>query len=447
MNKQFDHFGYNKELEELARELRNSSSKAEVRLWTELLGAGKMKGHTFLRQHPVLNFIADFMSKELKLIIELDGYIHNDEKRWFKDQSRQKELEEYGFTILRFTDDEVINDLPNVSRQIEHWIEHHPPGSHSRQPSIKQRFSTFIRELQQEICTAFEELDGKATFQSDDWSRNGGGGGHSRIISEGTLFEKGGVSTSIVHGELPEPIQQRFDVERGWFWAGGISLVIHPWSPMIPTVHANFRYFELYDDAEMTDVRDCWFGGGADLTPYYLWDEDAVHFHQVLKKACDLHGSGLYPRFKKECDAYFYNDHRGEARGIGGLFFDYLRPDEQRSAEDWYAFTTETSSAFLESYVPIVERRKDEPYTDKQRYFQEIRRGRYVEFNLIHDRGTLFGLKTGGRTESVLMSLPPEVRWDYNFQVAPGTREAHLIERLKNPIDWIEYAKEKNINS
>lgn len=320
-----------------------------------------------------------------------------------------------------------------------------PAINGNKKSSIKNRFTQFIQNLQVEICATLEELDGEATFQSDDWDRKGGGGGHSRIISDGALFEKGGVSTSTVHGELPEPIQQRFEVEQGWFWAGGISLVIHPWNPMVPTVHANFRYFELYDDAEMNEIRDCWFGGGADLTPYYLWDEDAVHFHMAFKQACDLHGKNLYPRFKKECDAYFYNDHRNEARGIGGLFFDYLRPDEQHSAEDWYAFTTDAGRAFLDSYIPIVKRRKDESYTDEQRYFQEIRRGRYVEFNLIHDRGTLFGLKTGGRTESVLMSLPPEVRWDYNFQIEPGSREAYLIERLKNPIDWISYGVEEGI--
>jgi len=308
--------------------------------------------------------------------------------------------------------------------------------------SIKQRFSTFIRDLQDEICSELEKLDGKAKFRVDDWDREGGGGGHSRIINDSNLFEKGGVSTSTVYGKLPEPIKKRFEVEQGWFWAGGISLVIHPWNPMIPTVHANFRYFELYDDAEMSEIRDRWFGGGADLTPYYLWDEDAVHFHQTFKNACDLHGNDLYPRFKKECDEYFYNEHRNEARGIGGLFFDYLRSNENRSAEDWYDFTTDAGAAFLDSYIPIVEQRKDEPYTEEQRYFQEIRRGRYVEFNLIHDRGTLFGLKTGGRTESVLMSLPPQVRWDYDFQIEADSREAYLIERLKNPIDWIACGKE-----
>ncbi|MDX1617847.1 MAG: oxygen-dependent coproporphyrinogen oxidase [Balneolaceae bacterium] len=308
---------------------------------------------------------------------------------------------------------------------------------------IKQQFSEFIRNLQEEICSSLEALDGNARFRHDDWTREGGGGGHTRVIEKGGLFEKGGVNVSTVHGELPEAIRERFEVDQGWFWAGGLSLVIHPLSPMVPTVHANYRYFELYDDPAMDEIRDRWFGGGADLTPYYLWDEDAVHFHRVLKKACDPHGEDLYPRFKEECDRYFYNDHRGEARGIGGLFFDYLRPNDSRSAEEWHRFTTGVGRSFLESYLPIVERRREEPYGDEERYFQEIRRGRYVEFNLIHDRGTLFGLKTRGRTESILMSLPPRVRWDYDFEVEDGTREAYLLRRLKDPVDWVEYGQEQ----
>lgn len=307
---------------------------------------------------------------------------------------------------------------------------------------IKKRFTDYIQNLQNEICDRLEEMDNKARFRHDDWNREGGGGGHSRVIEKGDVFEKGGVNVSTVHGELPELIRNRFEVEQGWFWAGGLSLVIHPRSPMVPAVHANYRYFELYEDARMSEVHDCWFGGGADLTPYYLRDEDAVHFHRVLKDACDQHGKGLYPAFKKECDAYFYNEHRSEGRGIGGLFFDYLRPTENRSAEDWFAFATEVGDVFLKSYLPIVKRRKEETYTGRQRYFQEIRRGRYVEFNLIHDRGTLFGLKTDGRTESILMSLPPRVRWDYDFQVEEDSEEAYLIERLKNPIDWIECDQE-----
>lgn len=306
------------------------------------------------------------------------------------------------------------------------------------QEAVKERFTAFIQRLQDDICNTLQCIDGQARFRQDVWDRDGGGGGVTRVIEKGNVFEKGGVNVSTVHGELPEVIRKRFEVKQGWFFAGGISLVIHPVSPMVPTVHANFRYFELYDDAEMTEIRDAWFGGGADLTPYYLWDEDARHFHRVLKEACDLHGADLYPRFKKDCDEYFYNHHRDEARGIGGLFFDYLRADEQRDIEDWHAFATGVGNAFLEAYVPIVKRRMDEPWSDKERYFQEIRRGRYVEFNLIHDRGTLFGLKTNGRIESILMSLPPEVRWDYDFKVEKDSREAYLLEVLREPRDWID---------
>jgi len=303
--------------------------------------------------------------------------------------------------------------------------------------SIKEEFAAYIQNLQNEICSSLEEIDGKSSFREDDWDREGGGGGKTRVISKGDVFEKGGVNISTVHGELPEPIKKHFNVEDGWFWAGGISLVVHPKSPMIPTVHANFRYFELYDDEEMMHPVDGWFGGGADLTPYYLYEEDARHFHQVFKDVCDKHGEDLYPDFKKQCDEYFYNSHRNEARGIGGLFFDYLRADDKRTLEDWHSFAEDTGKVFLDSYIPIVERRKDETYGEEERYWQEIRRGRYVEFNLIHDRGTLFGLKTNGRIESILMSLPPEVRWDYDFNPEEGSREAKLIEVLKEPREWV----------
>jgi coproporphyrinogen III oxidase len=303
-------------------------------------------------------------------------------------------------------------------------------------PTIKESFTEYIHNLQDQICSALEEVDGKAAFREDNWERDGGGGGRTRVIEKGEVFEKGGVNISTVHGELPEPIKKHFNVEQGWFWAGGVSLVIHPESPMVPTVHANFRYFELYEDEKMENISDAWFGGGADLTPYYLWEEDAVHFHRVLKDACDPHGKDLYPAFKKQCDEYFHNSHRGEARGIGGLFFDYLRADEKRTIDDWHAFTADTGKAFLDAYLPIVKSRVHEPYNPAQKYWQEIRRGRYVEFNLIHDRGTLFGLKTNGRIESILMSLPPQVRWDYDFQPKEGTREAELIEVLQNPRDW-----------
>ena len=302
---------------------------------------------------------------------------------------------------------------------------------------IKKQFTQYIQNLQNEICSALEEIDGKALFREDKWERDGGGGGRTRVIENGNVFEKGGVNISTVHGELPDPIKKHFNVDEGWFWAGGISLVIHPESPMVPTVHANFRYFELYEDEKMTQRKDAWFGGGADLTPYYLWDEDAIHFHSVLKSACDKHGDDLYPVFKNQCDEYFFNSHRGESRGIGGLFFDYLRRDENRTLEQWHAFTETAGNVFLDSYLPIVKRRMDEPFNPSQKYWQEIRRGRYVEFNLIHDRGTLFGLKTNGRIESILMSLPPAVRWDYDFQPKSDSREEELVDILKKPKEWV----------
>ena len=302
---------------------------------------------------------------------------------------------------------------------------------------LKSKFTSYIKALQNDICTALEQIDGKEKFQEDQWKRDGGGGGFTRVIEKGAVFEKGGVNISEVHGELPDAIKNHFNVKEGWFWAGGLSLVIHPLNPMVPTVHANFRYFELYEDEEMSVRTDAWFGGGADLTPYYLFEEDASHFHQVFKTACDRHGSDLYPLFKKQCDEYFFNSHRGEARGIGGLFFDYLRHDNNRSISDWSFFTVDAGNAFLDAYLPIVNKRVGEPYNPAQRYWQEIRRGRYVEFNLIHDRGTLFGLKTNGRIESIFMSLPPRVRWDYDFSPKPGSKEEQLITVLKSPIEWV----------
>ncbi len=300
----------------------------------------------------------------------------------------------------------------------------------------KEAFTQFIRDLQDQICRALEDLDGRARFKEDFWERPGGGGGRSRVMEKGQIFEKGGVSTSTVHGKMPEALKKNMNTKGEDFFACGISLVIHPNNPFVPTVHANYRYFEMYN-AQGQKI-DGWFGGGTDLTPYYLFEEDARHFHQTQKQAADAHGPELYPRFKKKCDEYFWNHHRAEARGIGGTFFDYLKPDEQHSLQDWQNFTQDMGRSFLPGYVPIVERRKDLPYSDQHRYWQELRRGRYVEFNLVHDRGTLFGLKTQGRTESILMSLPPRVRWDYNPQTEAGTEEARLLEVLKNPKSWID---------
>ncbi|GCD80840.1 coproporphyrinogen III oxidase [Schleiferia thermophila str. Yellowstone] len=300
--------------------------------------------------------------------------------------------------------------------------------------SIKEKFTEYIHNLQQRICTALEAEDGCSKFVEDQWERPGGGGGITRIISDGNVFEKGGVNTSVVHGELPEVMMQRLGANHRKFFACGISLVIHPRNPFVPTVHANFRYFELYDDEGK--LVDSWFGGGADLTPYYIFEEDGRHFHSTLKDACDKHSIEYYPQFKKECDQYFYIAHRKENRGIGGIFFDYLRPDEQTSAAAWLNFVTDVGDVFLPAYIPIVQRRKDHPYTDEHLRWQGIRRGRYVEFNLIYDRGTLFGLKTDGRVESILMSLPTTARWEYDHRPAPGSAEAKLIKALLHR-DWI----------
>ncbi|WP_115122997.1 oxygen-dependent coproporphyrinogen oxidase [Marinirhabdus gelatinilytica] len=299
---------------------------------------------------------------------------------------------------------------------------------------MKEQFVNYIQSLQDTITSKLEEIDGKATFQQDLWKRPEGGGGRTRVIENGDVFEKGGVNISKVHGKLPETMQQYFGVKDANFFACGLSLVLHPKNPMVPTVHANWRYFEMYN--AQGEIVDQWFGGGQDLTPYYLFEEDAKHFHRVCKKACDKHNPTFYPNYKKRCDEYFYNAHRGEGRGIGGLFFDYCKVSEEMSMEDWYNFVTEVGDSFLNAYVPIVEKRKDAPYSETNRAWQEIRRGRYVEFNLVHDKGTLFGLKTNGRIESILMSLPPKVQWVYDHQPEAGSEEEKLVEVLKNPKAW-----------
>ena len=300
---------------------------------------------------------------------------------------------------------------------------------------MKDQFYKYILSLQDQITSKLEEVDGVAKFQEDIWKRKEGGGGRTRVIENGAIFEKGGVNISAVHGDLPEPLRKQFGVDSGDFFACGLSLVLHPKSPMIPTVHANWRYFEMYD-LEGNIVTQ-WFGGGQDLTPYYLFEEDAVHFHTVCKEACDKHHSDFYPKFKKTCDEYFWNTHRNEARGLGGLFFDYLKETADFSIQDRYDFVTEIGNSFLESYVPIVERTRALSYTQENKDWQEVRRGRYVEFNLVHDRGTLFGLKTNGRIESILMSLPPIVQWKYNHHPEKNSEESKLIEVLMIPKDWV----------
>ena len=292
---------------------------------------------------------------------------------------------------------------------------------------MKRRASDWFSDLQGRICTALEAFEPEVRFRSDVWTRPGGGGGHTRVIEGGALFEKGGVNTSEVHGELPADFAKTLPGDGTAFWAAGVSLVIHPRNPHVPTVHANFRMIQQGQTA--------WFGGGADLTPYYPHEADAAHFHRSFKGACDLHDDGFYPRFKTWCDDYFYIPHRKEHRGVGGIFFDRLTPEETgRDADANFAFVRDAGDAFLKAYLPIVERRKDTAYGERERSFQAWRRGRYVEFNLMYDRGTIFGLKTGGRIESILMSLPPVVEYRYDHR--PEGPEARIFEFLE-PRDWV----------
>jgi coproporphyrinogen III oxidase len=291
-----------------------------------------------------------------------------------------------------------------------------------------------VREVQDEITTALEEVDG-TPFREDTWDREGGGGGWSRVLQDGNVFEKAGVNVSEVYGELSPQAAREMgggtEIDDLSFFATGVSLVLHPHNPMAPTVHANYRYFERGDG---TAPGSWWFGGGADLTPAYLFEEDAVHFHQTHKDACDQHGEAFYPRFKKWCDEYFFVRHRGEARGIGGIFFDNF---SELGQEGGFAFVRDCAKAFLPAYLPILERRREMDFDDDHRRWQQLRRGRYVEFNLVWDRGTKFGLRTGGRTESILMSLPLTARWEYDHHPDPESPEGELVAVLKEPREWV----------
>lgn len=300
---------------------------------------------------------------------------------------------------------------------------------------MRQTTASFFRRLQLDICSSLEEIDGQAKFNSDSWKRpdsktSHGGGGISSVIKNGFIFEQAGVNFSEVSGNLPLEMSKRLTSiqQEQPFFATGVSLVLHPNSPMVPTTHANFRYLEVGQLA--------WFGGGMDLTPYYLFEEDAQHFHQVIKTTCDRHSQDYYPKFKKWCDDYFYLPHRQESRGIGGLFFDYLGKDGEE-LDSIFEFVQDIGAAFLDAYLPIVSKRQSLSYGEHERSFQLLRRGRYVEFNLLYDRGTQFGLQTGGRTESILMSLPPLVKWEYCTEIKPNSREAELMQVLQHPKDWI----------
>jgi len=291
----------------------------------------------------------------------------------------------------------------------------------------------YLLGLQDRICSSLENEDGAQKFKEDAWERPEGGGGRSRVLTEGAVFEQAGVNFSEVSGNALPPSATAHRPElagRAW-QALGVSLVIHPYNPYVPTSHANVRFF-----IAETDGADpvWWFGGGFDLTPYYGFEEDSVHWHRTAKAACDPFGADYYLRFKKWCDEYFFLKHRNETRGVGGLFFDDLH---ERGFEHSFGFMQSVGDHYLPAYLPIVQKRKDTPYGERERDFQLYRRGRYVEFNLVYDRGTLFGLQSGGRTESILMSLPPLVKWRYNWRPEPGTPEARLYDEFLKPRDWL----------
>lgn len=290
----------------------------------------------------------------------------------------------------------------------------------------------YLQSLQQRIVSELERVDGEQTFRVDDWQRPGGGGGRSRVLSGGAVFEQAGVGYSHVFGDrMPaSATKNRPELAGKTFQAMGVSLVLHPLNPYVPTTHANLRFFIAEGESDPV----WWFGGGYDLTPYYPFRDDVVHWHRVAKKACAPFGEDLYDRYKKWCDEYFFLKHRNETRGVGGLFFDDVN---EAGFDSSFEFLQAIGDSFLPAYLPIVEARRKHAYTEREREFQLYRRGRYVEFNLIYDRGTLFGLQSGGRTESILMSLPPRVRWEYDWHPAPGSAEAELYDDYLRPRDWL----------
>ncbi|CAL9070000.1 unnamed protein product [Musa acuminata subsp. burmannicoides] len=314
--------------------------------------------------------------------------------------------------------------------------------------SVRARFERMIREVQDEVCAAIEAADGGGKFKEDVWSRPGGGGGISRVLQDGGVWEKAGVNVSVVYGVMPPEAYRaakgeavsgngNSSVKAGPvpFFAAGISSVLHPKNPFAPTLHFNYRYFETDATKDAPGApRQWWFGGGTDFTPAYIFEEDVKHFHRVQKEACDKFDPSFYPRFKKWCDDYFFIKHRGERRGLGGIFFDDLNDYDQ---EMLLAFSTECARSVVRAYVPIIERRKDTPFTEQHKAWQQLRRGRYVEFNLVYDRGTTFGLKTGGRIESILVSLPLTARWEYDHKPEEGSEEWKLLDACINPKEWI----------
>ena len=301
----------------------------------------------------------------------------------------------------------------------------------------KEQVTEAYKQIQDEICEGLENTDGSGKFVEEIWEREGGGGGRTRIMENGNVLEKGGVNFSAVHGQLPEPIKKAFGVQSNDFFATGLSLVIHPSHPFIPIIHMNIRYFEMpSEDPNTEPIR--WFGGGIDLTPHYVISEDARFFHHQLKEVCDRYNAEFYSKFKSWADDYFFIKHRQETRGIGGIFYDRLTPESSGVAwESIFEFSKALGKSFLPVYTELIGRNRDKPFTDEHKKWQYQRRSRYVEFNLVYDAGTKFGLETNGRVESILMSLPPQANWHYDFKVVPHSEEEKTLSLLKKGINWI----------
>ncbi|KAI3985781.1 hypothetical protein MKX01_036955 [Papaver californicum] len=340
----------------------------------------------------------------------------------------------------------IQKETPETERPDTFLREVDDPSSSAASPhssNVRAKFEKMIREAQDSVCAAVEAADGGATFKEDVWSRPGGGGGISRVLQNGNVWEKAGVNVSVVYGVMPPEAYRAAKGDNSTttkpgpvpFFAAGISSVLHPKNPFAPTLHFNYRYFETDAPKDTPGApRSWWFGGGTDLTPAYVFEEDVKHFHTVQKNTCDKFDPSFYPKFKKWCDDYFVIKHRNERRGLGGIFFDDLNDYDQ---EMLLSFATECANSVVPAYIPIIEKRKDTPFTEQNKEWQQLRRGRYVEFNLVYDRGTTFGLKTGGRIESILVSLPLTARWEYDHKPEEGSEEWKLLDACINPKDWI----------
>lgn len=296
---------------------------------------------------------------------------------------------------------------------------------------FREKVANEYKIIQDEICSALEAADLGSHFEEELWEREGGGGGRTRVFQNGYVIEKGGVNFSAVHGKLPESVKKAFNVKSDEFFATGVSIVLHPINPYVPIIHMNIRYFEMDDDTR-------WFGGGIDLTPHYVIDTDARYFHHLLKNTCDKYDTSFYPQFKKQADDYFYIKHREETRGIGGIFYDRLKPANTKlSYEQLLEFSLDVGRTFAPIYTELIDRNRDQTYTEQEQEWQYVRRSRYAEFNLVYDSGTKFGLETNGRIESILMSLPPMAKWIYNFHPSENSPEAYTTSKLIKGIDWV----------